>query len=60
MEDVHLKLIDSGYDIVEVNEVDQAIRIEIGYADGTDLTRFVELAHGALCAIDIIEGMMDQ
>ena len=53
-------LIDRGCDLNELTQVHQPVRIKIGDADGPELSLPICLFHGAVSAVIVIEGLVDQ
>ena len=57
---MRLNLIDRWLHIAEILQVDEAVRVEIRYADGAELAGPVRLFHRAIRAIIIGERLMNQ
>jgi hypothetical protein len=55
-----LYLVDRGNDLVVSDEVDEAVGVEVGHADGLDQPIAVQLLHGPPGAVVVAEGLVDQ
>ena len=60
LEDMGLDLVHGGLHAGEVLDVQIAVRAKVGNADGTNFSGVVELLHGAVGAVIIAEGLVDQ
>jgi hypothetical protein len=60
MERVGLDLIDSGGDVVVLDEVDQPVRKEVRDADRLRAAPPIDLLHGSPLAVVVTEGLVDQ
>lgn len=55
-----LDLVDCRRHLRELAQVDQPVGVEVGYPDGPQLAGPIGFLHGAICAVIITEGLMDQ
>ena len=60
LEDMGLHLVDRRLDLGEVVDVQEAVWVEVGDADGPHLSAPVCLLHGPVGAVVVAEGLVDQ
>jgi hypothetical protein len=57
---VGLDLVDRRGGLGVVVEIDEAVRVEVGDADGADPAVLMQGLHGSPLTVDVTEGLMDQ
>ena len=60
VERVHFDLVDGGRDVVEGDDVHQAVVLEIAHADGAQLAAAIRILHGAPGAVHVAEWLVDE
>lgn len=59
-EQMGFNLIDSGYDFIEFNQINQTIRIKVGNADSPDFSFLIQFFQLTPCHIVIAKGPVQQ
>ena len=57
---MYLYLIHHGLDASKAAQINEAVRIKIGHADGPDLARLIQLLQGTPCAVVIGKRLVQQ
>ena len=60
VERVQFNLVDCRDNLIELDEIDEPVRIEIAYPDGSNLTFLVCFYHCPVGSVVIVEGLMDK
>ena len=60
LKDVRLHLVDHGLDVDKLAQVDEAVGVEVGYADRAQLACPIGLLHGAPCPVVVAEGLVNE